>query len=344
MSDPMRKQHTPPGRAPLSSGDWAEATSEKVGRVILNAPVGHGISGGPCRSGGLGITRPTFRRGGAQRRGVFRFVIAVGLALLASRSFAEELAPVAGPRLSLDEAVHRALERNKSLKVEAFFRSIARANLLSAAGHFDPSLNFRRSYAEDGSPASTGPLVTQLTQTDDYSLSLDGLTPWGLSYSLGGSAQNRRGTFNRFADHYDTFGGVSVTQPLLRGFGFGANLAGVRIAKADRAISDWTFRQSAISTVTRVVIAYSDLVFANENLLIARRARDLVDSLVESNARRFKAGSMSESDVLQARAQAAQRGEAILFAERAVRDSDNALRQLIGEDAFPLSGPLLAVA
>ena len=274
---------------------------------------------------------------------MFRFVIAVGLALLASRSFAEELAPVAGPRLSLDEAVHRALERNKSLKVEAFFRSIARANLLSAAGHFDPSLNFRRSYAEDGSPASTGPLVTQLTQTDDYSLSLDGLTPWGLSYSLGGSAQNRRGTFNRYADHYDTFGGVSVTQPLLRGFGFGANLAGVRIAKADRAISDWTFRQSAISTVTRVVIAYSDLVFANENLLIARRARDLVDSLVESNARRFKAGSMSESDVLQARAQAAQRGEAILFAERAVRDSDNALRQLIGEDAFPLSGPLLAV-
>ncbi len=343
MSDLMRKSHTPPGRAPLSRGDWAEATSEKVGRVILNAPVGRGISGGPCRSGGLGITRPTFRRGGAQRRGVLRFVIAVGLALLASRSFAEELAAVASPRLTLDDAIHRALAGNKSLKVEAFSRSIARANLLTAAGRFDPSLNFRRSYAENGSPVSSGPIVTQLTQTDDYSLSLDGLMPWGLSYSLGGSAENRRGTFNRFADNYSTFGGIAVTQPLLRGFGFGANLAGVRIAKADRAISDSAFRQSAILTVTRVVVAYSDLVFANENLLIARRARELVDSLVESNERRFKAGSMSENDVLQARAQAAQRGEAILFAERAVRDTDNALRQLIGEDAFPLSGPLLAV-
>ena len=32
----------------------------KVGRVIPNPPVGHGVSGAPSRSGGLGITRPTF--------------------------------------------------------------------------------------------------------------------------------------------------------------------------------------------------------------------------------------------------------------------------------------------
>ena len=272
-----------------------------------------------------------------------RFIFMALLSTCVGAAVAQEAGAFAGPHLSLDDAIRLALDRTKTIKVEAFSRTIARANLLETFGRFDPSINFRRSYDEDGSPVAAGLLVTQLTRTDDYSLTLDGLTPWGLIYSLGGSAQNRRGTFNGFADNYSTFGGITVTQPLLRGFGFGANLVNVRIAKADRGIADWTFRQSAITTVTRVVIAYGDLVFANENLRIARRARDLVASLVVSNERRFKAGSISESDVLQARAQAAQRGEGILFAERALRDSDNALRQLIGEETFSLTGPLLVV-
>ncbi|HEX2855679.1 MAG TPA: TolC family protein [Opitutaceae bacterium] len=273
------------------------------------------------------------------RRIILLVFLSSSLALAAAE---EALAPTApaGPPLSLGDAIRLALDRNKSIKVDAFFRTIARANLLEAKGRFDPALTFRRSYDEDRSPLSTGP---QETQTDDYNLALEGLMPWGLTYSLGGSARNQRGSFNGFNDSYDTFGGIVVTQPLLRGFGFGANLVNVRIAKADRAMADWAFRQSAIATVTRVIIAYSDLVQAKENLLIARRARDLVDSLVVSNERRFNAGTMSESDVLQARAQAAQRGEAILFAERAVRDSDNALRHVIGEETFSLNGPILAV-
>lgn len=245
-----------------------------------------------------------------------------------------ESAANAGEHLSLDEAIRLALERNKAVKVDAFFRSIARANVLEAQGRFDPALNFRRSYDEEGVPAALGSPVTKLTQTDDYSLSFDGIMPWGLSYSLGGRALNQRGTLNGFADNYSSFGGVTLTQPLLRGFGFGANLYNVRIAKADRAISDWTFRQSVITTVTQVVIAYSDLIFARENLLISQRARALVDSLVESNERRFRAGTMSESDVLQAQAQAAQRGEQILFTDRAMREAENNLRHLIGETTF----------
>ncbi|MEO7411837.1 MAG: TolC family protein [Opitutaceae bacterium] len=274
-----------------------------------------------------------------------RLILMVLLAVVADTGSAQnaQLAASAGPHLTLDEAIKLALERNKSVKVDAFSRGIARANLLEAKGRFDSALTFRRSYTEDGSPAGLGSWMTQLSQTDDYGVSLDGITPWGLSYSFGGSAQNRRGTANGFTDNYSSFGGITVTQPLLRGFGFGANLFGVRIAKADRSISDWSFRQSVIFTVTQVVIAYSDLTLAKENLRINRRARDLVDSLVESNERRFTAGTISESDVLQARAQAASRGEQILFSERAVRDTENNLRHLIGEETFSLSGPMLVL-
>jgi outer membrane protein TolC len=98
-----------------------------------------------------------------------------------------------------------------------------------------------------------------------------------------------------------------------------------------------------MNTVTRVVVGYSDLLLAHENLQIARRTRNLVAELAANNARRFKAGILSESDVVQARAQAAQREEAILVAERAVRDADNALRQLLGESTYSSNGPLLEI-
>src|SRR4051812_19730979 len=169
-----------------------------------------------------------------------RFVFTLWLAASLGVAWAQNAEPVASAerRLSLDEAIRLALEKNKAVKVDSFSRSIARANLLTAEGRFDPALTFRGSYSEDENPAGLGSLVSQVSRSDDYSLSLDGVTPWGLNYSLGGRANNSRGTFNGFADNYSSFAGVSVTQPLLRGFGFGANLNGIRVAKADRAISD----------------------------------------------------------------------------------------------------------
>src|SRR5438552_17382300 len=118
-------------------------------------------------------------------------------------------------------------------------------------------------------------MSTSLVHSDNYSLSDGRLTPWCLDYSLTATAENQRGTFNRFTDRYVTFGGVSVTQPLLRGFGFGANLSGLRIAKADRGIADWQHRERIIDTVTGVVLLYNSVAQARENVRIAQLSRDL---------------------------------------------------------------------
>ena len=253
-------------------------------------------------------------------------------ALLVALASAAHAAP-----LTLDDAIRLALQKNPALKVSAFAPQIARANVLTAAGAFDPSLNFQRTYSDSETPGAPTPLLRRpLTQTDDYRLSLDGLTPWGLTYSLGATAENQRGTFNRFTASYATFGGLSVTQPLLRGFGFGATLAGLRIARADRGISDWQHRQTVIDTVTSVVLVYNSLALARENLRIAQLSRDLAAQLVDQNEKRNRIGSLSDADVTQARARAATREESILFTERAAQDTENQLRQLIGETAFPV--------
>ncbi len=251
--------------------------------------------------------------------------------------------------LTLENAIRLALENNRSIKVDNFSRAIARANLLASYGAFEPAIGFGRSYNQTYSASfattDTGFLpVSTFLQADNYNASFGGLTPWGLQYSLGGTATNQRGPYNGFTNNFLTFAGVQVRQPLLRGFGFGANLLGVRVARADRRISEWQYRQTVIDTVTNVTVAYSNLVAAHEVLRIARKSRDLAAGLLAENQRRAQVGSMSENDVTSARARTALREEAILFATQAVRDSDNQLRLLMGEAAFGVDGPFLEVA
>lgn len=245
--------------------------------------------------------------------------------------------------LTLDDAIRLALERNAQIQVESYGRSIARADWLTAMGHFDPALTFRRSYREDAALSSANVIVADLIKTDNYSLAFEGATPWGMNYSLGGSAQNQRYPQNGYTDSYVTFGGITITQPLLRGFGFGANLVGVRIAKADRRIADWQFRQTAIDVVTNVIGAYSDVAYAQQLVRIAQRSRELAAGLLAENEKRFKVGSISESDVTQARARTATRDEFILVAQQGLRDATNRLRQLIGETSFPIDPGAMAI-
>lgn len=271
-------------------------------------------------------------------------------ALLAAAAFAlvalSALAPSASAAttaLTLDDAVRLALQRNQALKVSAFAPDIARANVLAEYGRFDPAITFRRSYSEGETPLTTTPLTTSLQQSDRASLALGGATPWGLTYSFNATADNERGTFNRFTDNYVTLGGVSITQPLLRGFGFGANLAGLRIAKADRGIADWQHRQNVIDTVTGVIFAYNNLAQARENLRIANLARDLAMKTLQQNEARNRVGAISDADVIQARSTAASRDDSILIAEQSARDRENELRQFVGETTFFLTGPALEI-
>jgi outer membrane protein TolC len=272
------------------------------------------------------IGRPSFRR-----------------ALLLGGIFVAVAFTARAEPLTLDEAIQLALERNAQIKVESFGRSIARADWLTAMGRFDPKITFHRSYQEDAALSPDNVIVANLIKTDDYSLTLDGTTPWGMNYSIGGTARNSRYPED-YTNNFATSGVVRITQPLLKGFGFGSNLLGVRIAKADRRIADWQFRQTAIDVVTNVIVTYSDVAYYQQNVRIAQRSRELAAGLLDENVKRFKVGSISESDVTQARAETATQDESILFAQQGLRDAINRLRQLIGETSFPIDpGDLVIV-
>ncbi len=271
-----------------------------------------------------------------------RLIALLLLSLAALGLLAQSAAPNSAgvEKITLNDAIQRALARNFSIKISGFDAAIAAAGVTQALGKFDPAINGTYTYSTNSTPAYVDPSLgltsaANKIDTDEYSFGIGGLLPWGMTYQLGSTSSNTRGTFNAYADNFSTFAGVSATQPLLRNFGFGATLASIRIAQANRGINEWQFRQSVIDTVTNVIFAYNDLNFAYAYLRSAVRSRDLASQLVAENEKRFKVGSMSEYDVTSARSRVASREEAILIASHQVSVAENALKQLISDTTTP---------
>jgi outer membrane protein len=248
------------------------------------------------------------------------------------------------PTLTLGDAIRLALQRNHVLKVASYGPGISRANLLVAEGQFDPAFVLNRTYSSTGFNNSIGPIpVLDLTKVDYYSAGVAGVLPVGTQYNIYGSTQEVRDVYNGITKNYQTFGGFSVKQPLLKGFGLAANLEQVRIQKANRSISDQAYRQSAIDTVSNVLTAYISLQSAHDQLDAAKRSHALAERQVAENEKKYKVGNISQSDLTVAKAYMAELDEPLIIAERAVRDAQNYLRQLIGNDVFYEDEPLFVL-
>jgi len=246
--------------------------------------------------------------------------------------------------LTLAQAVREALAKNYTIQVEQRTRSIADASVSLAYSRFDPRLVFSYTKSRENQPqgldVQTGEdLPPSIYDNAVYNGRLEGELPLGLNYRLSASTNNPRGAFNDPMrpdfDYWSSFSGVSGSLPLLRDFGGASTSTAIRIARTDRSISDWEFRATLINTVTRVVYAYDELVYARASLGIARRLRENAASLHRENQERFRVGAMSDFDVLSAQARVATREEGVLLAENAVRDIENRLKQLISDDTSP---------
>ena len=260
--------------------------------------------------------------------------------------------------INLRDAIQLALGKNFQIRAARYTPQIARANQLSASGKFDPVAGVSVTYDSNNQELRTlnnnlvAPTVTPGSPTPDLfavqtgtevDSSITGLTPWGLTYDLG--ASTTRNTDNRRAnDTFNSFVGIDITQPLLRNFGTDANLANLRIARADRAISEWTLRDRIINVITDTVNTYCELFFATENLAVEERSKELAAQLLRDNLKRAEIGVMSPLDVIQARADLASREERVLVAQRSMLDNENFLKQLVTDEVFRVLDTRLTIA
>ena len=128
---------------------------------------------------------------------------------------------------------------------------------------------------------------------------------------------------------------LTVTQPLLRGFGSGVNLRYVRIANENRKVSRLLFEQQVLETVYGASRIYFDLVSLGENVAVKQEALRAAKKLQQDDASQVELGTLAPIELLRANALVSSSEFDLTQAQGLYRQQEVILRNLITRPGAP---------
>jgi len=266
--------------------------------------------------------------------------------------------------LSLQDAISLALENNLAIEVERYTPWLNEVNLLRAQSGinglvpFDPAvsgtLNLQDSVSPLNNPLFAGVIPTGTTPVSqaapayiqhigNVNVQYNQYFPTGTQLQVG-MTNNRTssnfGFFNLYNPFLQSALNVTITQPLLRGFG---NLANTRLiieAKRTIKVGISQLEQQVMATTAQVSNDYWELVYARENVKVEQTALGVSQQLYDENSRRLQIGTLSSLDVLTAQSQLASDKQALVQAQSVQLQDETTLLNDITRN--PLDSPLLS--
>lgn len=241
-----------------------------------------------------------------------------------------------GTQLSLESAIPRALRENLGIAVARVEKSIVEETPEIAEAAFDPKFSFSSAYDTAGTtPYWKNSSVRKSSQGWNNSVELSKKFAYGTEAKI-------YGNFNRgynldsgpYAADSGVSAGVSVTQPLLKGFGEKVNLAPLVKARQNVLKSGLSLRKETLDLIYDTEVAYWNL--SASYALVAARLSSLrhAESVLEQvkKKRNLKSGRAATlEDVLQAEAEVASRRVNLVSARQSVENCDDTIRKLLGE-------------
>src|SRR5205085_4520019 len=122
---------------------------------------------------------------------------------------------------------------------------------------------------------------------------------------------------------------VQLRQRLLSGFALAPNLRFIRIAPNNREISDVSFRNQVVATVSQIQNIYWDLVQSYEDVRVRERALALAEKTLSDNKEQVRIGSLPPLEVSRAEATVASANQDLILAQTQLQ-----LQQLLIKNAI----------
>jgi outer membrane protein TolC len=240
-------------------------------------------------------------------------------------------------RLSLDDAVKMALDRNIDIAVQRLVPQINDVAIATAMSVYDINIASTVSQASQTNPSTQttqgqGAGVGITNNTTTYNGTISKAMRWGggtASANLNNSRQTTSSLTALFDPAYNTNWSLTYTQPLLRNFKIDANRQSIYVSKINRDISDVQLQATITNTVSNVRNAYWDYVYAQSAVQVAQQTLDLANRLVQDNKTRVEVGTLAPLDVVTAESEAANDQQALIAAQSTKRTAELALKRLI---------------
>jgi outer membrane protein TolC len=232
---------------------------------------------------------------------------------------------------TLEDAVLLGLRNNRSIRGAYLGRIAQKFDLRVAEDRFSPKLILSGRHLATRNQDDRYRQADVIPQT-----TLE--TKIGTRFSLAWSNQLTQA--NRYGRSRNDGAVFTAIQPLLRGGGRNVATAPVRLARLTEQRNQLILKGSVSDTIAQIIIAYRELLRAQEQLKISREALKRSYQLLEANKAMIAAGRMAAFDIVQTEADAATQE---LSVEEAANQLDTSRLELLRLLALDLTTRVQAV-
>ncbi|MBF0177913.1 MAG: TolC family protein [Magnetococcales bacterium] len=237
-------------------------------------------------------------------------------------------------KVNLKEFVSEVLQRNGKLTMSRLDAEIAEKQIDHAKGDFEPRVVAATKYRDEMTPNTVEESMQRSFLPEYYERSKEhkvGLkkkimaTGAQLEVESGmREINNTLQTGDSTGGEFKTFEGVTLTQPLLKGFG-SAVTSNMRLASGDAELAKERGRLSAMELLGQAAMSYLDLCWSKKVLDIRQEAADVARKLLVDGEARAKAGRTASSELLEYLALVSQREAQLNAARQALISAEDAL-------------------
>jgi len=250
-------------------------------------------------------------------------------------------------RVTLSDIVILALENNRPIKNAYLERIAQRQERRVAEDKFTPNFTptVSISIAQFGS--------NRLTPDADLGLgaTVSVKVPTGGELSFRWATNGQTLSQNALNINDDPFSQnlqLSFNQPLLRGYGVNVNRASIDIARLTEQVNILDLKSTLSNTITEAIIAYRELIRAQERLKIALLSLKRAQESLANNRVLIEAGRLAPVDIVQSETEVARRQVSLIEAENNLEAARLALLNIVDIEpktvivaADPLTAPAI---
>jgi outer membrane protein TolC len=236
--------------------------------------------------------------------------------------------------LSLKQAVYIGLSNNPNVKVAELDPLASEEAVKVANATFDPALtaegDIMKSVVPVTSPFQVVGSRAFTNKLYDWNFGLNkvsALTNGTFGITFDNERAFSNSTFASINPSYTPQLALSISQPLLRNFGWNFATLNVRIAESSQKESQWNMEQTIEDFVLRIGTDYWNVVQAEENLQVAEYALRLNSDLVRQNRISLQVGTLAPIDLQEAQSAEATSAANVYTAQATQRAARAALRQ-----------------
>ena len=246
--------------------------------------------------------------------------------------------------LSLEECRALALRNNLDLKVELYTPAIAQTAVTEEEAAFEAVVGASAVYQRNVGPAAPfSPSATSENLQTDANLTLPLRTGGSVRLDVPLERLLASNALPSQNPSYVTTPGISLNQPLLRGFGPDIAAQGIRLAFYQYQQSEARTKLAVIGVLADTERAYWALYAARELLDVRKKEYDSAVAQLERARREARAGVIAEVDIVRAESGVADQVEAIILAENTVRLQQRILKHSLNTPGLEMDTPTVII-